>query len=299
MYGVDYQGNVCGTGAKAGAKFTVYPRLQQDFLLNLAKSSPLDYTFYGVCVSACPGTLDNICNYNINATYTPFIINQCLTNTSSINPTNYYTPPAGLSCATVQGNCWISPIATSSVFYRCVPVYNTTNVASAMCVYPPGVTSASDPACVLAQSNKASTTQYPAQTNQLFDAMNTVRQTLGRYFGDLKRAWWVILLCAVGITLVFGFAWLMLAKWFTAVFVWGTITLVLLLLGFLTGYFYYVSGWLRAWAWQRQHRMQNAVAERAWQGQQRMQHRRFERCCCVALNGGRWLQMPVWWCESR
>lgn len=55
VYGTDYTGTVCGMGARSSLKYTVYPRLQQDYFLNLAKSSPLDYTFYGVCVSTCPG----------------------------------------------------------------------------------------------------------------------------------------------------------------------------------------------------------------------------------------------------
>jgi energy-coupling factor transporter transmembrane protein EcfT len=94
-------------------------------------------------------------------------------------------------------------------------------------------------ACIVAQDDKSGTTTRPAKSNQLMDSMNTARQIWGRWFGDLYRAWWVILISAVGVGLVFGFVWLLVAKWCTSVFVWGTITLLIIVLSFLTGYFYY------------------------------------------------------------
>lgn len=62
VYGTDYTGKVCGMDTRSSTKYTVYPRLQQDFFLNLAKASPLDYTFYGVCVSSCPGAVSLLRN---------------------------------------------------------------------------------------------------------------------------------------------------------------------------------------------------------------------------------------------
>lgn len=93
MYGNDYQGNTCGVSDQKSRKYTVYPRVNevseaasgswprgrgmmrlertlplahahkrspapQDFLINLGKTNPLDYKFYGVCVSRCPASLD-------------------------------------------------------------------------------------------------------------------------------------------------------------------------------------------------------------------------------------------------
>lgn len=98
MYGSDYKANTCGMDSMKNQKFTVYPRVNevgssarvcvdntakstqqttekvyfefdgdvappcvcrlQDFLINIAKSNPLDYKFYGICVSTCPGSLD-------------------------------------------------------------------------------------------------------------------------------------------------------------------------------------------------------------------------------------------------
>jgi choline transporter-like protein 2/4/5 len=228
LYGVDYKGQTCGMGDLSSKKFTAYPRMNDDFLLNLAKNSPLDYKFYGVCVSSCPGTLSVVCNYEdagINSAaatnpYTQDVLLQCLTNAT-------YSPPTGVACSSVKSTCWVVPLQTSSVMYRCLPVYNTTNAQGSVCSYPPGITSPSDPACLLVIDSKSGTTERPAKTSQVIDSMSTARATVGRWFSDLYRAWWVILVCAIGAAAVFGFVWLLLAKWCTGVFVWGTITLVL------------------------------------------------------------------------
>lgn len=92
------------------------------------------------------------------------------------------------------------------------------------------------------RQNTNGTLDKPSKPNYLFDQLNTARQTWGRWFGDLYRAWWVILAAAVGAGLIAGFVWLLLAKWFTGFFVWVTITLVLCILVALDVWFFYKAG---------------------------------------------------------
>lgn len=240
VYGNDYQGNTCGVGDFKDRKYTVYPRVNEDFLINLGKTNPLDYKFFGVCVSRCPSQLDVVCKYNTGFTVgvTPYTMNaarECIAIPSQADP------PL-VNCAAVRANCWIIPVDTASTLFRCIPVYGVNNTAASTCVYPPNLSSSLDPGCIIARDDKSGTTTRPAKSNQVFDAMNTARQMWGRWFGDLARAWWVILLCSVGLALVFGFVWLLIAKWCTAVFVWGTIILIVVALGTLTAYFYYKAG---------------------------------------------------------
>jgi hypothetical protein len=48
VYATDYRGNVCGVDSPVQSKkYTAYPRTQQDFLMNVAKTDPLQYKFYG------------------------------------------------------------------------------------------------------------------------------------------------------------------------------------------------------------------------------------------------------------
>jgi hypothetical protein len=128
------------------------------------------------------------------------------------------------------------------MMFRCIPAYNVTGAKTSYCVYPPGVTEAFDPRCIVQQDDSTGSVQKPAKPNLLFDQLNTGRQLWGRWFGDLARAWWVILACAVGVALVLGFVWVTFLKYFTACMVWSTIFLVITLLTFLTGFFYYKAG---------------------------------------------------------
>jgi hypothetical protein len=233
VYGTDYTGTVCGSTTRAGLTYIAYPRLQTDFIMNLAVSDPLNYNFYGICVNSCPNALDVVCNYNIpTGTFSNNFMLSCFQSSNAAN------------CTQVKSNCWVTPVTTTSSLYRCMPIYNATNSAFSTCIFPSSNLSSTDPACVIAQQTKTGTTTFPAQQNQVYQLMGTVRQTLGRYFGDLVRSWWVLLLCSVGVTAVFAFFWLILAKWCTSIFVWGTISLVILLLVGLTVFFYDVCSFL-------------------------------------------------------
>lgn len=237
VYGTDYEGKVCGWD-RPDARYVTYPRVNEDFLANLGKKNPLDYKFYGVCVEACPGYLDVVCNYVTameDPAYTSDVKRECIVDSS-------YSPPAPVDCGLVQDNCWITPQDTSSIMFRCIPVYNVTNAASSVCTYPPDVTSPMDPRCITVTDNKQGTVQRPAKPNLLFDQLNTARQVWGRWFGDLARSWWVILLCAVGLALLLAFTWTLFLKYCTTCMVWTTLLVLVLGLSFLTGFFYYKAG---------------------------------------------------------
>jgi len=235
LYGTDYKGQVCGSDISSKA-YVTYPRTNEDFIANLGKTNPMDYKFYGICVSSCPDSLSIVCNYDIdeNVVYTTSFKEQCLTD-SNFNPS---VP----SCTPVRNGCWITPQRTSPIMFRCIPDYNVTNTEQSYCSYPAGVTDSSDPRCIIATDAKQGTIQRPAKPNLLFDQLNSGRQLWGRWFGDLARSWWVILIVAVGFALLCGFIWVTLLKYCTAFMVWATIYLVILLLSFLTGFFYYKAG---------------------------------------------------------
>lgn len=236
VFGTDYNGQICGADVKSKSYIT-YPRTNEDFLANLGKTNPYDYKFYGICVSTCPQTLDVICNYGFGeaAAETPDVKRSCLTDDT-------YSPPAGVDCTALAKNCWITAQSTSSIMFRCIPVYNVSNTQGNVCSYPPSITDANDPSCIIVTENRVGAVQRPAKPNLLFDQLNTGRQLWGRWFGDLARSWWVILLCSVGLAIVMGFVWVMFLKYFTGCMVWTTIVLSVLVLAFLTGYLYYRAG---------------------------------------------------------
>jgi solute carrier family 44 (choline transporter-like protein), member 2/4/5 len=178
-----------------------------------------------------------VCKYDIdeNALYTDAVKRDCLLNSNSVGP-------AGAPCPPVRSSCWIAPQRTSSIMFRCIPDYNVTNTEGAYCSYPPEVSSAADPRCIVITETTNGAVSKPAKPNMLFDQLNSGRQLWGRWFGDLGRAWWVILLVAVGLALLLGFVWVTFLKYFTGCMVWTTIFLSVTVLSFLTGYFYYKAG---------------------------------------------------------
>jgi choline transporter-like protein 2/4/5 len=238
IYGTDYKGDVCGLDPQKGKSFITYPRTNEDFLLNLQKTDPMQYSFYGICVKSCPGALDLTCNYDVDTSSpagAPADVRACLAS-PSLATSNAVT------CASVRSKCWVQPQATRSLMFHCIPMYNVSNLATTTCSYPPGVTSANDPNCVLATETTLGSVQRPAKPNLLFDQLNSLQLVWGRWFGDLARAWWVILLVAVGLALLISMVYVQLLKYFTGCFVWTTIMAANLLVWFLTGYLYYQAG---------------------------------------------------------
>ena len=201
-------GNVCGVDDALGssANYIVYPRTNEDFILNLQKTNPLEYTFYGICATKCPGALDVVCNYGTAGTQAD--LQTCMTSQAA-------SAGSVADCGTARKNCWINAQPTTSIMFHCIPQYNVSNTKTTRCTYPANVVSASDPSCILATDTQFGSVQRPAKPNLLFDQLNTVQQVWGRWFGDLARAWWVILLVSVGLALLLGFVYVQLLKYLT------------------------------------------------------------------------------------
>lgn len=247
---------MCSTNS-LGAYIT-YPKIAEDFVANYGKVDYTQYKFYGICVSACPGALSVTCNYAstsddaktaatlVAAATAPAALRNvqgCITSGSTASgSTSVTVGAASASCAQIQKNCWINPAPTAPVLFRCIPVYNTTATSAGVCSYPEGVSSPDDPRCLLKTTTATGTTVQPAKTNALFDQLNSTRSLWGRYFGDLARAWWVILVCAVGFSIITGFTFVTFLKYFTGCMVWTIIALSVGLTAFLTAFFYYKAG---------------------------------------------------------
>lgn len=237
VYGTDYKGRTCGTDAGVeGNYYITYPRTTEDLILNSGVKNPLDYKFYGICTKKCPAKGDIVCNYEVPP---PADAVDCLTRFPYPS-----TSSNGVPCSQFKDNCWYTPQSTSSTMYHCLPDYEATGALNSICVFPvadPPLL-ATDSACVLVQDTRFNNQTKPAQPNLLFDQLQTTRQVWGRYFGDLNRAWWVILLCSVAITIFFGYVWMFMLKYCTGFIVWVTIFLMVVSFVLLTGFFYWKAG---------------------------------------------------------
>jgi choline transporter-like protein 2/4/5 len=259
VYGTDYQGSVCsrGTGGSAAGKYVTFPRLNHDYVANFGVTNPLALKFYGICLSACPAMGDIVCNYDSTvsaAGHNPW--NAAGTKQYSMSDSALVadkkaclagttpTTIAPSNCTLITSNCWYTVLDTENVYYRCIPKYNISLTQVVRCSYPTDVTDASDPRCILSTTTQSGYQSQPAKPNKLFDQLNASINVYGRYFGDLEKSWWVILVCALGIAAATAFVFVQLIKTFVGCMVWTIIALVLLLEGTITGYFYYMAGFI-------------------------------------------------------
>lgn len=264
LYGIDYEGNTCGDEGNPNTegKFKiVYPRTNEDLLLNMQggkmdfqNMNPLDFKFYGICVEECPKATEVVCNYGteqqfgawVDAT-TPEDKQRALSNCWGDDSTN--------GCDNVLDNCWISPADQTSTLYRCLPKYIVTEHDDVpTCLFPenwnenhPGENPISPDGlsatgCIIVNITSQTDTQKPAQPNILFDKINTAQALWGRWFGDLQRAWWVVLVCGTLLALVVSFAYLIFLKHCTGCMVWTAIILTVLLSIVITFFLYAKAG---------------------------------------------------------
>lgn len=269
IYGTDYQGNACGVDGRP--KLIVYPRTNEDLLMNMqggqtdfTQLNPFDFKFYGICVDACPKELDVVCNYATEANEAE--------GTPAFDPASVPTNSGKLDCMNgedsancegIRDNCWINPMNTSSTFFRCIPNYSVfKNADNVTCLYPPdfegdplgtfpSLQPGEDPftvqpttasGCIVVEIHSSGGVRKPAQPNILFDKLNSVSSLWGRWFGDLQRSWWVVLVCGVVIALVVSFLFLYFLRAFAGCMVWTSIILTVLLSIVLTIFCYFKAG---------------------------------------------------------
>jgi len=224
VYATDFEGDTCGTNNPDGKDLTsktraVYPRLNEDMLVNLQKTDPRQYSFYAICTEKCPEELDIVCNYAIEAKYPAATRKACMDDVSSNTAT----------CKEVRKNCWVMPIKHTEVLFRCLPLTNVSNSETSKCLYPAGLTSASDPRCVLAEDDRDTQVKRPAQKNLLFDQLSSAASIWGRYFADVTQAWYVVFLAAIVLPLFLSFGCIKFLQNCTALIVWTVVVMIVTL----------------------------------------------------------------------
>jgi len=272
-----------------------YPRLNDDLIdyaisigtqvkdldvLNMDLESLLNITLLGVCVEKCPtfGTVvcTNDYELSIHQEYLdkhkvecdPKKDGQCKPHSRDVgkcqggelffglvkNP--YYYLNTKL-CT----NCWVVPLNTTEIFYRCLEVIYTKDTNQEKCIWPKnekevdgkivplkpgdkGYIKASDDACITKEVLDDQFATRPAYDNPVAEMLGETLMTLQGWIRDIFNAKWVILMCGCLATVAMGFLWILLLRWLTKPIVWGTITLFLLVLFLGAIWSYLNSGWI-------------------------------------------------------
>lgn len=236
LYGVDYNGTTCGTGDLEAKPLTFYPRMSEDLLeqsMNSSLTSPMDYSFYGVCVAACPLPTTYFCNYELEAK-----IQQDKSLTTDVAREAARKAEASKLFGT--RGCWFVALASKQVFYRCIQMTESTSTAVETCVFPADSPEYYDTAangvkrpnakCQVKQVRTVSEATGPAQENPIYDKLQTVASIVGRCIGDIANTWPMILVCGGVVALAFGFVFLLMMKYCAGCFVWFTLWAFVLLL---------------------------------------------------------------------
>lgn len=235
LYGTDYNGTTCGTGDRETQPLTFYPRMSEDLLeqsMDSSLTSPTDYSFYGVCVSACPAAYTYFCNYEAEA-----VIQSDASLTTEAEREQARKQEASKLLST--SNCWFVAMPSQNVFYRCIQMTQSTSTAVETCIFPADSPEYYDTVdgvkkpngkCQVKQVRTISDATGPAQANPIYDKLQTVASMIGRCIGDIETTWPMILVCGGVIAVGLGFVFLVLMKYCAGCVVWMTLWAFVLLL---------------------------------------------------------------------
>lgn len=228
LYGTDYNGTTCGTGAREDLQLTFYPRMSQDLLEQAMDPtlSPTDYSFYGVCVATCPVVGSYFCNYEAEAEI------QADTSLTSDAGREQERKRRSSMLSFDDQQCWFVAMPSQTVFYRCIQMTQSNTTAVQTCVYPADTdeyydvvdgTRVPNAKCQVKQVRTVSDATGPAQTNPLYNALQSGAAMVGRCIGDIQDTWPVILAFGGAVAVGLGFLFLILLKYCAGCFVWITL----------------------------------------------------------------------------
>jgi choline transporter-like protein 2/4/5 len=252
VYGTDYQGNLCGTESLEQAKYIVYPRTNQDFLWNINTKNPLEYKFFGICTPHCPGLrgdIDFVCDYTIHRPTQPLpfsrpFILDCLARQDQV-----------AQCRTIRKHCYHVPVPTKPILNRCIPAYEFNYTKTKSCLFPTQINDAADPDCLVIKSTVTTTSEEPSTPVLLFDQLNQLYFSTGRYITDIVRSWWVIALSAILVPALLSALWLAAMKRFTHAVIIAAI-LTLLTIGILLTLFIFAQAGTIQYDWIAQYNLE-------------------------------------------
>jgi hypothetical protein len=157
--------------------------------------------------------VDFVCNYNVYDPRLPAharpLVNRaaildCLSRTDEV-----------AQCRFFRTNCWHIPVETKPILYRCIPIYRANYSKVQDCIFPPTIQDPNDANCLVVKTRTTETMEEPATPVLLFDQLNQLYYSWGRYVTDLVRGWWVIVLSAIVLPAALSLAWLYTMKSFT------------------------------------------------------------------------------------
>ncbi|KAK8791936.1 hypothetical protein WA158_005313 [Blastocystis sp. Blastoise] len=205
IYGLDYNGHACGDpkihpGATEyncttdhPCKYVYYPRLSDDAAIGLMTSA---FVAYGVCLPKCPVENQVVCSYEYQNKYGLPIMNDLLDCTDIMYESNHLE---------LCSNCWITPLNTTSVIYRCIPVEPLYKEVIEYCNLPKSPRDPLNPEYISPNSDKClskvvetiSTTIKPTDIDVITKQLASLVGMLGMWVQDIQNGWLLLLIEAL------------------------------------------------------------------------------------------------------
>jgi ABC-type multidrug transport system fused ATPase/permease subunit len=245
-------------------KRVAYPRMGTDLIMSMAEGfdtndvsgSIKNIRLYGICVESCPQTGDYVCNYKGESDYLPLkagasasaaerkqAVYDCYDEMydSGMNPSLSGVPGMGTlsaafmsqTCIDIVGNCWINPIDTQSLLWRCIPKFWSTDNSDQACQLPATTGNATagtletmsylNPACITIHKTDKSEVDIPKGAEIVFDLMSGIAGRIMRSVSDLYNSWYVVFVCGVVLSFAASWGWVIFLQYFVSFVVWTTV----------------------------------------------------------------------------
>jgi choline transporter-like protein 2/4/5 len=258
LYGLDYEGDVCATGAKSELEVQYWPNLQRvsDTVESVGVAGL--YQAPRICLRKCP--LPDVTTSESNANRLTFICEypraQNLEEYTRNDTTSGVDYPAGGDLDSwanefqydyfdaltddfkelslnFTGPCWPVLAYTSNLYWTCVFDQGPTNLVDGERFGNGSETSSvnENATDVLLEESSSSDlgsgSSFADTANQLSNTIDKFLSQGGavfdRYIADLELAWPVIVVCGAAVPIAVSAAWLLLMRYFAGLFAWTVV----------------------------------------------------------------------------
>jgi hypothetical protein len=243
-------------------KVITWPRMGTDMVLSIAQGfdtsdiagSIKKINLYGICVDECPMTGDYVCNYkgedeymkayfSPRTTYTKAekkaAVYQCYDEmwSSGMQPGLSSLPGMGTlsaalmsqKCIDLVANCWINPIDTKRMLFRCIPKFWEILDTGNKCILPSKANgtamgmSPMNPACITVKKTDKSEVDLPKGAEIIFDIMSGFAGRVMRSVSDLIESVYVVVVCGFLVSFAASWGWVIFLQYFVSFVVWTTV----------------------------------------------------------------------------
>jgi choline transporter-like protein 2/4/5 len=256
LYGSDYEGRICGTEEMENYPLTYYPQIAQDMLVAASegKTNPLTIPLTGVCVEECPTIGDVVCTDAGELALQEYMdgtsTDDRLAARAACNDLSAWM--SAPECRTISSECWIVPLRTNKMLYRCLWAKEQRSNVTIICESPPALeglhfsemTPEEQEQCVTATTITVTEQRSSAQPDPVADKIADLSESIGILIADIMNSISVVLVVGGAVVFFGALLWVVLLRCCVKPIIWGTIWIACLALIGATVMAFYLAGYI-------------------------------------------------------